>query len=771
MAAYSFNSEPRVVSTRTEKFKPEDRMSMNLMYDKRVFRGHVHDIHNIRPVLSPQEQEELHLQKEKERKQEEMMKRQLEAFKKSKTKQSPYDIRPSATGRIEVDLQYFLTDQKDIKPDNSEVEAQTDKFLPKPPDPVYVPKKTGKDVCTQIEDGDLFSFNIEVQPILNVLTSKTLEQALLEVEEESELGAMAQFKVENRARKVEEEKAWAHMVKEEAEKIHKKNLDVQAARHKYVLTTNLLTKFKNLNIAKDFLAPLFPSVLEEFTDPTIQPDYILKILEDIYLPYILEGSETYISSKSSLQVIPDEMCHATLESLIGKREKIVKQHKQKSRKEQIRNINYSETKRFIRFLYNNPKFYVQSEFTKRIGFLLKGEEYPENLSDSMLLKDPERKEGEEVSVIIEEPKDEKPDWSRFPCFIIDDIKRIGFCIANHPTQDTPKDLRKYGFLVEFYSETGELLFMSDSSDSEKFPGVRVNPNSRDLTKKTSTDEEFIVTLPSLPQEVHNIFLYTYSVRPTPTEFKYAKYHLVDFATSQKLDSRNIKPDEFPSDENGNVLPLYLAYRIYKQEKNPRNLKVNIINDNPIVEMPPDILHWVLEMYNLPITKGLEEAKSMVKGLLNECHTYTKQLTEGLINYRTMKALQEIEYKKHMEDNDPSGSKKKKKRPAKGKTIEEPIKMAEYIPPPPTYPSRTFGPIHIDIEKDTVESLYNTLYQNIDRDLVMNWDLGMEILIKNKPIKKINWVLKTQTIKDLAFDMKKPEPAPVLENIDNEENND
>ena len=64
-------------------------MAINLMYDKRVFRGHVHDIHNIPPVLSPQEQEELHLQKEKEKKQEEMMKRQLESFKKSKTKQTP----------------------------------------------------------------------------------------------------------------------------------------------------------------------------------------------------------------------------------------------------------------------------------------------------------------------------------------------------------------------------------------------------------------------------------------------------------------------------------------------------------------------------------------------------------------------------------------------------------------------------------------------------------------------------------------------------------
>ncbi|OMJ88367.1 hypothetical protein SteCoe_9683 [Stentor coeruleus] len=771
MAAYSFNSEPRVVTTRSEKFKPEDRMSMHLMYDKRVFRGHVHDIHNIRPVLSPQEQEELHLKNEREKNQEEMMKRQLEAFKKNKTKQSPYDIRPAATGRIEVDLQYFLTDQKDIKPNDSEVEAQTDAFIPKPPDPKFIPKKTGRDACTQIEDGDLFNFNIEVQPILNVLTNKTLEQALLEVEEESEMMAMNQFKVENKARKIEEEKAWAHMVKEEAERIHKKNLDVQAARSKYVITCNLLTKFKNLNIAKDFLAPLFPLVIEEFTDPTIQPDYILRILEDMYLPYIVEGTENYLEAKKTLNGIPNELCHNTLGQMVGKREKIVKQHKQKARKEQIRNINSSENKRFVRFLYMNPDFYLYSEFTVRIAYTLRGEELPENLSDSILLKDPEKKEGEEDSVVKEKPIEGKPDWCKYPTFLVDNIKRIGFAVANHPIQDTPKDHRKYGFLAEFYSESGDLLFTADSSCVDNYRGVKINPNSRDLTKKTSTDEILILTLNSLLPEVHNIFLYTYAVRPTPNEFKYAKYLLTDFETSQKIDSRNIKTEEFSTDDNGNIMPLYLAYRIYRQEKNPRNLKIVIINDNPVVEMPPDNQHWVLEIYNLPISKSVEDAKNMVQNLLKEGWKYSMQLTEGLINYRSMKMMQEIEYKKQVEENEQPGSKKKKKRPTKGKVIEEPVKMTEYIPPLPTYPSKTFGPIMIDICKDTVEGLYNNLAKNVDAELTSKWDQGMEICVKNKTIKKIAWVLKAHTMQDLTFDMKKTEEIPVLSIVDNDDEDD
>ena len=45
------------------------------------------------------------------------------------------------------------------------MKLQTDVFQPKPPTPKYVPKKTGIDKITQIEDYDLFDYDVEVQPI------------------------------------------------------------------------------------------------------------------------------------------------------------------------------------------------------------------------------------------------------------------------------------------------------------------------------------------------------------------------------------------------------------------------------------------------------------------------------------------------------------------------------------------------------------------------------------------------------------------------------
>lgn len=89
-----------------------------------------------------------------------------------------------------------MQEQGREKPKEIEVKCQTDHFQPKPPSPRYVPKKTGIDKITQIEDYDLFDYDREVQPILNVLLTKSVEQALLEVEEETELEEIRKFKSE-----------------------------------------------------------------------------------------------------------------------------------------------------------------------------------------------------------------------------------------------------------------------------------------------------------------------------------------------------------------------------------------------------------------------------------------------------------------------------------------------------------------------------------------------------------------------------------------------
>jgi len=68
------------------------------------------------------------------------------------------------------------------KPLTFNIEVQTDEYIDRPQTPLFWPEKTGVDVYTQIEDGELFNFDEEVEPILNCLLSKTLEQSRMEVE-------------------------------------------------------------------------------------------------------------------------------------------------------------------------------------------------------------------------------------------------------------------------------------------------------------------------------------------------------------------------------------------------------------------------------------------------------------------------------------------------------------------------------------------------------------------------------------------------------------
>lgn len=78
-----FEAAPRVVDSRS-KYRDEDdeeRLALNIMYDKRVFRGNTHGMNIITKNMTPAQQEELRVKEEREKKKVEMIKRQLIEFK------------------------------------------------------------------------------------------------------------------------------------------------------------------------------------------------------------------------------------------------------------------------------------------------------------------------------------------------------------------------------------------------------------------------------------------------------------------------------------------------------------------------------------------------------------------------------------------------------------------------------------------------------------------------------------------------------------------
>jgi hypothetical protein len=254
-----FEAAPRVVESRAkyrEDEDDEDRLALNIMYDKRVFRGNTHNMNMITKNMTPAQQEELRVREEREKKKVEMIKRQLIEFKKRnhKGEETLYDLRPGPPARIEVDLTYFLTEQgKDEGPVTKTEVAQTDTFLPKPPSPKYVPKKTGIDAETQVGDYDLFYFDDAVMPILNVVVDKTLETALLEVEEESELKSIDKFKKELERKTNKSKDEGIREIKEEKARLKQKDELLKLSHKKKIMMTETTHKLQRLNIAKAYL--------------------------------------------------------------------------------------------------------------------------------------------------------------------------------------------------------------------------------------------------------------------------------------------------------------------------------------------------------------------------------------------------------------------------------------------------------------------------------------------------------------------------------------
>ena len=79
----------------------------------------------------------------------------------------------------ELSDHHNMVDEADIEPDY---------FIDRPPIATYIPNEKGSEKATQIFDGDndLFDFQNEVEPVLQVLVGKAIEHARIEVIEDYE---------------------------------------------------------------------------------------------------------------------------------------------------------------------------------------------------------------------------------------------------------------------------------------------------------------------------------------------------------------------------------------------------------------------------------------------------------------------------------------------------------------------------------------------------------------------------------------------------------
>ncbi|XP_015475868.1 radial spoke head protein 3 homolog [Parus major] len=305
---YSFYSQPRSLVSRP-KYREQSNNETekgpgrygNIMVDPRVVRGNVL---SVRPP-PPQSTREV---KRQRRAQKQGLARKLTQEQIQPGTPEPVEGRE----HVYVQTELYLEEISDriIEVDG---ECQTDEFLDRPTTPLFIPAKTGKDVATQIEEGELFDFDIEVKPILEVLVGKTVEQALLEVMEEEELAQLwshqrafaelrnAEFaelqRLEEQDRRIREEKERRRL--EHLEKLQKQKETAE--------------KIAARAFAQRYLADLIPSVFNNLHDSGFFYDPIERDIETEFLPWLMSEVEETLQKKVLGRTMLDSLIRTVVE--------------------------------------------------------------------------------------------------------------------------------------------------------------------------------------------------------------------------------------------------------------------------------------------------------------------------------------------------------------------------------------------------------------------------------------------------------------------------
>ena len=150
-----------------------------------------------------------------------------------------------------------VTTREKPKPITFEEIIQTDPLPQRPLSPLIWPKKTGIDVETQVNDGDLFNFNEEVKPLVQVIVSKTLEDSRREVLEEEELAEIKEQENKYIKYNKEDEERIKDLENMEKNKFYLKKSKNEKKKRKIEMTKNFQRKLISRKKAKDYISRLY----------------------------------------------------------------------------------------------------------------------------------------------------------------------------------------------------------------------------------------------------------------------------------------------------------------------------------------------------------------------------------------------------------------------------------------------------------------------------------------------------------------------------------
>merc|ERR1711937_1102715 len=216
-------------------------------------------------------------------------------------------------GRAHMDIQTdpYLEEVSDKVPEHS-IETQTDEFLDRPASPLFIPIKTGVDKHTQILEGDLFDFELEVEPILDVLVGKTLEQSMMEVMEEEELAELRAHQEEFIQLRNAELAETQRMEEAERRKFEEKERRLKQERERLEKEQILKEKVAAAAFAKNYMAGIESSVLDRLSKMSYFYDPVEREVESEFMPWLGDLALEKLQKAELSSTLSDEVVAAAL---------------------------------------------------------------------------------------------------------------------------------------------------------------------------------------------------------------------------------------------------------------------------------------------------------------------------------------------------------------------------------------------------------------------------------------------------------------------------
>jgi radial spoke head protein 3 len=295
---FSYTSEPHAAPVKAKgKYRDENEdVSGNLMSDPRVVRGSTY-------AAKVTTQDDV-------RKQSKGAGRRMRRGMGGGTRRS--GTPPPVPGRSHMDMQTDdVLEELTDKPVELDMETQTPAVYDRPPSPLFVKAKIGHDMETQILSGDLFNFDLEVEPILEVLVGKTLHVSMLEIMQEEELNAIAlqqaEFETVRNIELAEVQRLEADIKRKAMEKERR----VEQESKRKIARRALEEKIAARSFSQQYLGGLHQGVFDTLIEEGFLYDPVRKEVEDLFMAGMIDNLKKQADAYVAAQSIASDLLNNT----------------------------------------------------------------------------------------------------------------------------------------------------------------------------------------------------------------------------------------------------------------------------------------------------------------------------------------------------------------------------------------------------------------------------------------------------------------------------